>query len=52
MVEENKRVYLHVSDQGASVSTDPLGFIGETVSQPTIRDVLGMIEEPVRRASN
>lgn len=52
MVEENKRVYLHVSDQGASVSTDPLGFIGETVSQPTIRDVLGMIEEPVRKASD
>lgn len=52
MVEENKRVYLHVSDQGASVSTDPLGFIGETVSQPTIRDVLSMIEEPVRRASD
>jgi hypothetical protein len=52
MVEENKRVYLHVSDQGASVSTDPLGFIGETVSQPTIGDVLSMIEEPVRKASD
>ncbi len=52
MVGENKRVYLHVSDQGASVSTDPLGFIGETVSQPTFRDVLSMVEQPVRKASD
>jgi hypothetical protein len=50
MVGENKRVYLHVSDRGASVSTDPLGFIGETISGPTFRDVLSMIEEPVRKA--
>jgi hypothetical protein len=50
MVREDKKVYLHVSDQGASVSTDPLGFIGETVSEPTFHDVLGLIEEPVRKA--
>lgn len=52
MVGENKRVYLHVSDRGASVSTDPLGFIGETVSQPTFRDVLSMVEQPARKASD
>lgn len=44
MVKDNKKVYLHVSDQGASVSTTPLEFIGETISEPTFRDVLTTIE--------
>lgn len=46
MVKDNKKVYLHVSDQGASVSTAPLEFIGETISEPTFRDVLSTIENP------
>jgi hypothetical protein len=44
MVKDNKKVYLHVSDQGASVSTTPLEFIGETISEPTFRDALTMSE--------
>lgn len=50
MVKENKSVYLHVSEQGASVSTDPSEFIGETISGPTFQDVLGLLDEPVRNA--
>ena len=50
MVRENKNVYLHVSDQGAWVSADPFGFIGETISQPTFSDVLSLLEQPVRKA--
>lgn len=50
MVSENKRVYLHVSDQGASVSTDQFEFIGETIAEPTIHDVLDHIDEPVGKA--
>ncbi len=46
MVKDNKKVYLHVSDQGASVSTEPLEFIGETISEPIFRDVLNTIENP------
>ena len=50
MMGENTRVYLHVSDRGSSVSTDPFEFIGETVSEPTFNDVLGLLEEPVHKA--
>lgn len=49
MVKENKRVYLHVSDQGASISTNPLEFIGEPVSKPTFRDVLSLLEAPAQK---
>lgn len=53
MVKDNKKVYLHVSDQGASVSTVPLEFIGETISEPTFRDALNMIEnEPAKVESD
>lgn len=50
MVKENKSVYLHVSEQGASVSTDQFGFIGESISGPTFQDVRGLIDEPIRNA--
>ncbi len=53
MVKDNKKVYLHVSDQGASVSTSPLEFIGETISEPTFRDVLSMnADQPARVQSD
>lgn len=52
MARENKKVYLHVSDQGASVSTTPLEFIGETISEPTFRDVLSMIENQPAKAQD
>ncbi|HEY5064013.1 MAG TPA: hypothetical protein VIJ04_04170 [Xanthobacteraceae bacterium] len=50
LAKENKRVYLHVSEQGASVSTNPLEFIGETISEPTVSEVLSMIDTPARKA--
>jgi hypothetical protein len=50
LAKENKRVYLHVSEQGASVSTNPLEFIGETISEPTVSEVLSMIDSPARKA--
>lgn len=50
MVRENKSVYLHVLEQGASVSTEPFEFIGESISGPTFQDVLGLIDQPVRNA--
>ena len=49
MVRENKRVYLHVSDQGASISTTPFEFIGKPVSKPTFRDVLSLLEAPASK---
>lgn len=52
MVKENKRVYLHVSDQGASVSTSPLEFIGEPIAKPTFRDVLSLLEAPPEKGSD
>jgi hypothetical protein len=50
LAKENKKVYLHVSDRGASVSTNPLEFIGETISEPTVSEVLSMIDAPARKA--
>lgn len=47
MVREDKKVYLHVSEQGASVSTNPSGFIGEAISGPTLQDVQSLIDGPV-----
>ena len=47
MVKEDKRVYLHVSDQGASVSTEPFEFLGGPISEPTFQDVLDLMQEPV-----
>jgi len=49
MLKQGKKVYLHVSDQGASVSTNPLGFIGGTISEPAFRAVLSELERPVRK---
>lgn len=49
MVRKNKKVYLHVSDQGASISTSPFEFIGQPVSKPTFRDVLSLLEAPARK---
>lgn len=51
MLKENKKVYLHVSDQGASISTNPLEFVGETISEPKVLQVLSMIEAPTRKAA-
>ena len=49
LAKENRRLYLHVSEQGASVSTNPLEFIGETISEPTVSEVLSMIDAPARK---
>ena len=51
MLKENKKVYLHVSDQGASISTNPLEFVGETISEPKVLQVLSMIEAPTRKTA-
>lgn len=51
MVKKNKKVYLHVSDQGASISTSQFEFIGQPVSKPTYRDVLSLLEAPARKAT-
>ncbi len=45
MVKDNKKVYLHVSNQGASVSTNPFEFIGETISELVFHDVLNRAED-------
>ena len=52
MVRKNKKVYLHVSDQGASISTSPFEFIGKPVSKPTFRDVLSLLEAPARKTAD
>jgi hypothetical protein len=49
MLKQNKKIYLHVSDQGASVSTNPFEFIGETIARPTFRDVLSLLERPAAK---
>ncbi len=50
LVKENKGLYLHVTDHGASVSTNPMEFIGETISEVTLDNVLNVTEEPVSKA--
>lgn len=50
LVKENKGLYLHVTDHGASVSANPMEFIGETISEVTLDNVLSVTEEPVLKA--
>jgi hypothetical protein len=46
MAKENNGLYLHVTDRGASVSTNPMEFIGEIISETTFFNVVSVTEEP------